>query len=209
MRNFDKIYERVAWGHEGNGSGTGSMMHTTENVRSLFEDLIENHGVRRIVDVSVGGMLWWPTVLEKHPEVEFYGYDISLLKIKENKEKFSDKPNWHFYFSDVTTRKEYPESDLLICRHTLNHLSSVDVIKAIKNLKNAKTKILALTQHPIDELNKEELIIADEPGCINYRPINLMIPPISMEEPWMEIDDADAEDVQIEWKRKFSLWKRS
>ena len=207
MRNFDKIYERASWGHEGNGSGPGSMMHTTESVRSLFGDLIENHGVQKIVDVSVGGMLWWPSVLEKYPHVEFYGYDISLLKTKENKERFADKDNWHFYFSDVTTRKAYPDSDLLICRHTLNHLSASDVMKAIENLKSVKTGILALTQHPINQLETEERIISDEPGCINYRPINLLESPISLPSPWMEIDDADAEDVQIEWKRKFSLWK--
>ena len=74
-RDFDEIYERGLWGWEGNGSGTGSMMHTTVAVRELFSKLIEENGVRSIVDTSAGGMLWWPEVLERYPEVKFYGYD--------------------------------------------------------------------------------------------------------------------------------------
>ena len=206
MRNFDKIYERQSWGHEGNGSGTGSMMHTTVAVRSLFIDLIQNHGVKKIVDVSVGGMEWWPTVLEQFPDVEFYGYDISLIKTKENKERFKDRPNWKFYFGDLVSKKDYPDCDLLICRHTLNHLSSVDVLKCLDNLKKVKWKFLGITQHPMNHLEQEKPILSDTPGCIDYRPINLLEPPISMPHPWKEIEDADAEDVQIDWQRKFSLW---
>lgn len=208
MRNFDKIYERKSWGDEGNGSGTGSMMHTTVSIRSLIVDLIQNHGVKKIVDVSVGGMTWWPTVLEQFPEVEFYGYDISLIKTKENKERFSERKDWKFYFGDLVSKKDYPECDLLVCRHTLNHLSSEDVLKCIENLKKIKCRFLGITQHPINELEQEEQILPDTPGCIDYRPINLLVPPISMTEPWKEIEDADAEDIQINWQRKFSVWSK-
>lgn len=207
-RNFDAIYERGLWGWEGNGSGTGSMMHTTVAVRDLFCKLIEEDGVSTIVDVSVGGMLWWPEVLDRYPHVKFYGYDISSIKTEENRERFSDRPNWEFHVGDVTTKVDYPECDLLICRHTLNHLSSKDVIQSMKNLRNANARMLAITQHEVDEFYKEELISEDTPGCIDYRPIDLRRSPFNMPMPWLEIEDADAEDVQMAWKRKFSIWKK-
>lgn len=208
MRNFDKIYDNKLWGDEGNGSGTGSMMHTTVSIRSLIEDLIENHGVNTIVDVSVGGMTWWPTVLEKFPAVKFFGYDISLTKTQENKKRFAANKNWKFYFGDLVSKKDYPQCDLLICRHTLNHLTSEDVIKCLGNLQKVQHKFLGITQHPTNELEKEITILTNTPGCIEYRPINLLLPPISLPQPWKEIMDADAEDIQINWERKFSLWIR-
>lgn len=206
LRDFDKIYSRELWGWEGNGSGTGSMMHTTVAVRDLFERLIVEHGVRTIVDVSVGGMEWWPEVLDKHPEVKFYGYDISTIKTAENRERFKDRGNWEFYQGDLIDTT-YPACDLLICRHTLNHLLAIDVIRSLVNLKTSDAKLLAITQHEIDELFNEVPIAEDTPGCIDYRPIDLKKSPLNMPAPWMEIDDADAEDVQMAWLRKFSIWK--
>lgn len=207
-RNFDAIYERGLWGWEGNGSGTGSMMHTTVAVRDLFCKLIEEEGVSTIVDVSVGGMLWWPEVLEKYPHVKFYGYDISKTKTAENAEKYRDRVNWKFDVADVTTKMDYPKCDLLICRHTLNHLSAQDVIKSMVHLKVADARLLGITQHEVDDLFKEELITPDAPGCVDYRPIDLRRSPIAMPDPWLEIEDADAEDVQMEWQRKFCIWQR-
>ncbi len=207
-RNFDLVYERGLWGWEGNGSGTGSMMHTTVAVRDLFCKLIEEEGVSTIVDVSVGGMLWWPEVLEKYPHVKFYGYDISKTKTAENAEKYRDRVNWKFDVADVTTKMDYPKCDLLICRHTLNHLSAQDVIKSMVHLKVADARLLGITQHEVDDLFKEELITPDAPGCVDYRPIDLRRSPIAMPDPWLEIEDADAEDVQMEWQRKFCIWQR-
>ena len=207
IRNFDLVYEKKLWGWQGNGSGTGSMMHTTVAARELFERLITDHGVRIIVDASVGGMEWWPEVLEKHPEVKFYGYDISSIKTEENRERFKDRKNWEFYQGDLINTT-YPSCDLLICRHTLNHLSATDVIRSLINLKTSNARLLAITQHEVDELFNEVPIAKDTPGCIDYRPIDLKKAPLNMPDPWMEIDDADAEDVQIEWKRKFSVWKK-
>jgi hypothetical protein len=207
MRDFDKIYQNNYWGLEGGGSGTGSMVHTTVSVRKLFSFFIETQNVQTIVDVSVGAMAWWPLILDNFPHVNFYGFDISLSKIQENKERFSEKKNWKFYCEDLVHKQDYPESDFLVCRHTLNHLSSKDVILSIENLKLAKTRFLGLTQHPINQIDKEELMDETLEGCIDYRPINLLDPPISMSPPWMEINDADAENIQIGWERKFSVWK--
>lgn len=207
MRDFDKIYSAKAWGEEGNGSGTGSMIHTTVSVRNLFCDLIENHNVRTIVDVSVGGMLWWPDVLDKYSDVQFIGYDISRIKTRENSQRFSNRPNWKFCYADVTTKKDYPKPDLIVCRHTLNHLSTQDIIVAIENIKSSGSRFIGFTQHNVHELDSEEQILPDSPGCINYRPIDLLLPPISLSAPWLEIDDADGEDVQQNWQRKFCLWK--
>ena len=206
-KDFDEIYSRGLWGWEGNGSGTGSMMHTTIAVRDLFSRLIEEEEVRSIVDISAGGMLWWPEVLEKYPAVKFYGYDISKIKTKESQERFSHRPNWEFHVGDVA-ETIYPKCDLLVCRHTLNHLSVSDVIKSMENLKKSDARMLAVTQHEVDDLYNEALIAEGTDGCIDYRPIDLRKPPLNMPTPWLEIDDADAEDVQMDWKRKFSIWKK-
>lgn len=206
-RNFDHIYKNQLWGWEGNGSGTGSMMHTTVSVRELFERLMREQGVKKIVDVSVGGMEWWPEVLKKFPEVEFFGYDISSIKTAENIQRFSHHNNWKFYVGDVVEKADYPPCDLLICRHTLNHLSAEDVLRSIQNLTKADARMLGITHHEVDELHKEELIADGTIGCIDYRPIDLRKSLLNMSDPWMEIADADAEDVQMDWKRKFAIWK--
>ena len=145
-------------------------------------------------------------VLEKHPEVKFYGYDISSIKTEENRERFKARENWEFYQGDLINTT-YPSCDLLICRHTLNHLLATDVIRSLINLKTPNARLLAITQHEVDELFNEVPIAKDTPGCIDYRPIDLKKAPLNMPDPWMEIDDADAEDIQMEWKRKLSIWK--
>ena len=81
-------------------------------------------------------------------------------------------------------------------------------MRSLNNLKNSDSKLLAITQHEVDELFNEVPIAQDTPGCIDYRPIDLMKSPLNMPAPWMEIDDADAEDVQRDWLRKFSIWRK-
>lgn len=207
MRDFNKVYERLCWTQYGNGSGIGSTLDETENIRSMISQFIVDNNVKVIVDTSVGGMAWWPFVLENHPKVTFYGYDISSVKIEENKKNFSHKKNWQFFTSDLVECISYPKSDLIICRHTLNHLTIDDIKSSLDNLINSNTRFIGLTTHPYQFIEYQIPIYQDTPGVLEYRPIDFSELNKNLGEPIIKIDDFKNEQSQNAYSCQFVIWK--
>lgn len=76
---FSTIYRTAYWGKE-HLSGVGSTVAATAPVRAVIEKTIKEFGIRSMVDVACGDMVWMPLVLDNlrrsgHP-IEFTGCDI-------------------------------------------------------------------------------------------------------------------------------------
>lgn len=155
---FETVYRNNRWGDVGNHSGLGSTIDSARNIMSFIDKLITELNVRKIVDVSCGGMLWLSKVLSEHPEVEFIGLDASKTAIDRNRQQFKDNPNWIFRVHDYTS-EDIVECDLIICRHTIMHLKQGPGLKMVNNLFKSARYIL-LTSHenvaanPKDEIRK-------------------------------------------------------
>ena len=99
---FSAVYNRKRWSTAGNGSGPGSTLKNTESVRKFIDALINKHQITSIVDVSCGAMCWWPSLLENHPDIQFYGRDVAGDLIQKLKQKYKHKENWEFEALDIS-----------------------------------------------------------------------------------------------------------
>lgn len=144
---FNRVYTTNRWSTAGNGSGPGSDPRFAQNAIKFLRGIIQRYQIRTITDVSCGGMAWWPLLLREFPKIKFYGYDISSVIIEQNKQRFANQPNWTFGVRNAITDK-FEVSDLMICRHTMMHLSISDAVRLLQNLISSKSRFLVLTSHP-------------------------------------------------------------
>lgn len=89
-----------------------------------------------------------PTFLENHTDVMFTGYDIVEKNIENHRNKFLDHKNWSFERHDLVTDPIKTKFDLILSRHTFQHLKTSDVKKIIKNFINSGSGFLLATNYP-------------------------------------------------------------
>lgn len=195
MAAFDLVYASQRWTSQGNGSGPGSDYN---NCRAMCDELtkfIAEQKIQRIVDVSCGGMAWWPHIFQALDyRIEFHGFDASSLAIKANVAKFHGQPSLRFQTADARIYP-FPKSDLLICRQTLNHLWREDCTEVLQNLRSREHRFLAITHNSgvARNLEDEERLPLMPPrrDATCYTPINLTLSPYSMPRPAREIPDVE------------------
>lgn len=207
--NFNAVYKNKRWTDAGGGSGPGSTIENTKNIRNFLTLFIEKHKIKSIIDVSVGGMHWWPLVLNKFPDVKFTGYDVSSFIIEKNKKKFEQNKNWKFDTFDAS-ETVYDYSDLIICRHTFQHLSLENSLNILKNMKLSNSKFIALTSHSKTTKNptknNHNKLLEDTPGCFSFRAMNMKIYPFNMYNEFDSVDD-DNEKAHIRTGQKLIIFK--
>jgi len=110
--------------------GTGSMFKNTKGTRDLLIKIVDKYNIKTISNAGAGKPGWIKRIKWPHP-VEIKHYDIDVKH--KNVIKF-----------DITT-EILPKTDLIICRHVLNHLYGWDELRntAMKNfVKSGSTYIL-------------------------------------------------------------------
>jgi hypothetical protein len=168
--NFTNTYKNDLWRMD-NGeskSGLGSSLSYTVNFRRELLEIIEKYNLIKIFDCSCGDWNWMKTIKESLPY--YIGNDIVEELVHNNTLKYgSDKI--HFVCNDMLSQlKTYTDNelDLVICRHTLEHLPtdySIEVLIEIKRV--SKYSIITSTKY----YDKENIDI--EMDGHTYRPINL------------------------------------
>jgi ubiquinone/menaquinone biosynthesis C-methylase UbiE len=135
-RLFTNTYLKDLW-HMGNGesrSGLGSSLNFTINFRRELLHIIKSYNVKNIFDCSCGDWNWMKTISNHLP---FYvGNDVVLELIEENNIKYGNEKTIFVCNDMLSQLKAYKdkEFDLIICRHTLEHLTteySLDVLVEI------------------------------------------------------------------------------
>ena len=136
---FTNTYNNDSW-NMGSGeskSGLGSSLYFTINFRRELVELIKKHNIKKIFDCSCGDWNWMKTIKDSLPT--YIGNDVVESMIKDNMEKYGSD-NISFVCNDMLSQlKIYNdrELDLVICRHTLEHLGtdySVEVVNEIKRV---------------------------------------------------------------------------
>ena len=159
---------------------------------------IRDRGIRKIIDVSVGDMDWWPLVLGDAPpgSLLFRGYDISPNIVRANRIKFADREDWSFEMGDARFQ-DFPSADLVVCRRTMNHLWSGDAAAIKKNI-GRKAHLVALTHDPTVRANPPDgmryAIATDCPRATPFTPMNMRRPPFM---PMPIVHSIDDEDDQL------------
>lgn len=162
MKIFTNIYKYNLWGF---GSGTGSLKFNNQPYIDFLNDFLKTHSdINNIVDLGCGD---WQ--LHRHINLnnrKYIGVDIVNKVIQINKKKF-EKNNITFECKNFL-KDSIPDSDLLIIKDVLQHLSNENILKFFKILKNTKYKYILIT----NDISKFNLNNIDIPDGM-YKPIDI------------------------------------
>lgn len=145
---FENIYKSKGWGPYARGSGPGSTLEYTSNMRKQLLNFLVNHNVQTIMDSSCGSMYWMPDVLKSYaktnPAFHFLGLDVTCSLIAQHKLMFQNNTNWSFQCLDYTRDPLPVGYDVIISRDSLQHLPIKYAFEFLSNVKLSKAKYLMI-----------------------------------------------------------------
>lgn len=155
---FENTYVNFGWhmGHGESRSGTGSSLEYSQNFSENLVKFINEYNIKSIFDCSCGDWNWMRHI--SHNFGYYIGNDASDSAIKINSEKFgTDKIK--FVCNDaVSQMKTYEDKkfDLVICRHTLEHLPTEYNLLLLSEMKRiGKFGIVTSGNYNIGEESKD------------------------------------------------------
>jgi ubiquinone/menaquinone biosynthesis C-methylase UbiE len=134
---YNMFYLRGMWGDMGGGSksGLGSSLEYTESYTENLVKIIDEYGIKNIFDCSCGDWFWTQHIKDKFEN--YIGNDITEQLILDNISQFQSE-NINFVCNDMLSQMgtyEDKQFDLIICRHTLEHLPTDYNMNSIKEMK--------------------------------------------------------------------------
>jgi 2-polyprenyl-3-methyl-5-hydroxy-6-metoxy-1,4-benzoquinol methylase len=168
---FTNTYHSNSWGDSQSKSGTGSSLEYTESIRKFLVNFIKEKKIEKIFDCSCGDWNWMKEIKDNF--VDYLGNDIVDTLINVNNEKYSSDEIKFVCGDLVDTLSKFEDNyfDLIICRHTLEHLPT-DYVKKCLELISKKTNYAFITNSTL----KDNTELNDFNG-VNARGINLNLPP--------------------------------
>ena len=172
---FSDIYHNNSWRSKESRSGKGSELSTTTSIRTWLPQIIQEEGVKSILDVGCGDFNWMREIGLKIP---YFGIDVVPDLIKHNIETCGSifPPTKLFAVADAT-KDILPKADLVMCRCVLYHLSYANIEKALANIKKSAARFLLITNSISKHENRD---IVDG----GYRRLNFLRPPFDFEVPY-------------------------
>jgi hypothetical protein len=108
--------------------GTGSALASTALLRSHLTRITKEYDIDSVADAGAGDLHWIPFV---RWDVDYRPFDLYPRHIGVTK-------------FDIT-KEVLPKSDLILCRHVLNHLSIRMSDAAIRRFRTSRSKYLLMT----------------------------------------------------------------
>lgn len=151
---FTETYLQHKWRHNDgeSKSGEGSSLYWTENYRIELTTLIKKFSIKTILDCSCGDWNWTQELSSEL--IDYTGVDIvedlinlNNLKYGNDKIKFVCSDMYSFL---LNTKNKY---DLIICRHTFEHLPTEYGLKTMALIKD-KSKYCLLSSQDVNENNE-------------------------------------------------------
>jgi ubiquinone/menaquinone biosynthesis C-methylase UbiE len=162
---FTQTYRQNKWASKESRSGTGSDLAYTKWIRKLIVELVDG-GVETIWDCSCGDWNWMKEIKESLPN--YVGNDIVPDLIERNKTNFGSD-NIKFQCGDMLNELKLLKDssiDLVLCRHTLEHLPTNYTISVVREIRRVSKKALITST---SDSNNSMIV----PLGYNARPINL------------------------------------
>ena len=176
---FREIYMKNGWDGVQSISGPGSSMDATANIRAALPGLLDELGVKSILDVPCGDVFWIASCLP--PELAYIGGDIVAEIIAENKRK---RPHVGDFLVMNLVDDVLPRADMILVRDCFIHLPNRVVLDALANIRRSKIDWLLATTFPNQPSNMDI-----ETG--GFRPVNLNEAPFNLGEPQRLLFDED------------------
>lgn len=191
---FRHHYETNEWGDAESASGPGSTLQYTENIRKVIPQMVEELGVRTILDAPCGDYNWFGAIKWNVP-ISYVGGDIVEPLIERNRARYGTERTT-FITLDIVN-DALPKADLWLCRDCLFHLSERDVFGALNNFIRSDIAYILTSVHSDCDLN------SDIPTGA-FRLLNLQLPPFNLGKPIRMMDDW----IEGHPVRHLALWKR-
>jgi len=182
---FEIIYSSNFWSSKESISGIGSEHKNTINIKKGITDVINYYEIKSILDAPCGDFNWIQDILNE--DLQYIGGDIVENLIIKNSAKYSNK-NIKFIELDITSNS-LPNTDLMICRDCLIHLSFKKINLFFQNFKKSNIKFLLLTSYKLKDDHKK-IINLDIPDG-EFREIDMSEPPFLLPLPIKKILDKD------------------
>lgn len=172
-RRFRKAYIRQAWGSTESGSGVGSELASTGELREYLPELLRRLNVKTLLDAPCGDWNWMSKI--DLSGIVYTGTDIVTEVIERNRECY-ERPGVHFMVADLT-QDNLPQVELILCRDCWVHLSFADISATLENFKRTHAKWLLISNTPSQKVNLNKLSGAA------WRHLNLQMPPFNFPPP--------------------------
>ena len=194
--SFAKIYEDHAWGggetidgERFGGSGPGSLMSSTADVRRTLDSVIEivkgELGKERIrmLDLPCGDLVWMKHYLQNRTDVDYTGMDIVNPLITQHTNMFSSK-GWKFKHHDIVNTPLPETYDLVFSRQMTQHLGTKDTMNVLQHFSDGASFLL-ITNY----LHVKENIPLNKGTPWRFREQNLNILPFALTDPICEDEE--------------------
>jgi hypothetical protein len=192
---FTNIFRRNAWGSRESVSGMGSDEIQTRAVVKSISDLLDELGIRKILDVPCGDFNWMKNVNLR--DIEYLGGDIVSDLISRNKSSHETET---VRFRQINLLTDpLPVADLILCRDCLVHLSFDHILKSLMNIAAGSSEYLLTTTFPSRSRNY------DIPTG-QWRTLNLQIEPFNLPPPRRMIHEGCTEHGGAFSDKALGLW---
>lgn len=180
MTVFSDIYRENRWNGVESRSGPGSGEAATVHLRKAIAELVENLGVRTVLDVGCGDGYWMPDL------PGYTGIDVAPEAIRLARKRH---PERRYLVGSVSTIK-LPRVDLVITRDAMQHMSFRDGLDALARIiESGPGWLLASTY--VGGLNEDIVTGSAYSPDLSAEPFNLGRP-VSMIFDGYTYHDADA-----------------
>ncbi len=190
-RIFKDIYSGTGWGSLETSSGSGSTLAETRHLRGQLPGIFDILNIRSLCDAGCGDVNWLSQI--SGALGLYIGFDIVPGLIASNLKTFAHRKNHLFQVADILS-DALPACDLLLCRDVLSHYPNDEIRQALRALKGAGCRYIAISTASAATNEEGEL------G--GWRPVNLLAPPFNLCRPDLLIaEGAGAEDKAL------ALWR--
>jgi hypothetical protein len=191
---FRKIYFTNSWASDDSHSGRGSDLVQTAEIREVLPGLLNELGVRSMLDLPCGDFHWM-RMLEL--DVEYIGADVVSDLIGFNNLRYSNERR-RFQILDILY-DDIPKVDLVLCRDLLVHFSFIDAFNAIRNIKRSGSTYLLTTTFP-KRTSHDDILTG------HWRVLNLELPPFNFPKPLRLINEKCTEQGMDVEKGSLQIW---
>jgi glycosyltransferase involved in cell wall biosynthesis len=194
---FTRYYRENVFGGLESRSGGGSSLEQTETIRRLLPGVLEEFGVKSIVDAPCGDFYWMQHV--PLGNVDYTGIDIVEALVQKNNVRFQTETR-QFLCLDLS-KSIVPRVDLVLCRDCLVHVPFKKALEVLRNFARSGSEYLLTTTFTSIKRNKEV-----GPRDI-WRPLNLELPPFSFPPPIRLINEHCTEGDGRFRDKSLGLWR--
>jgi hypothetical protein len=189
---FTQVYETSGWDSAESGSGTGSELRATVDIRERLPELLTRLDVRTMLDAPCGDLNWMRHI--PLPVETYHGVDIVASVIEKNRQEYGNEQR-DFAVADLTKDK-LPYVDLILCRDCLVHVSFQDAADILENFRATGAQWLVINTYANVERNHNQFTGR------NWRQLNMQLPPFNFPAPLESFPDGGEVDPN-----RLGLWR--